>query len=185
MVMRPGLRRVALTVHVLCSVGWIGAAAAYLALGIAAQTSNRAPTVRAASMAMDITGWYVIVPLGVTALLTGLLMSVGTRWGLIRHYWVLIALILTSFSLAVLILHMPSVTATAMQAITADDATVTQLEGDILHPAGGIAILLVVAVLNIYKPRGLTRHGQRRVADDQHRATGRPTGPGSTGAAPI
>jgi uncharacterized membrane protein len=177
MVMRPGLRRVALTVHVLCSVGWIGAAAAYLALGIAAQTSNRAPTVRAAWTAMGITGWYVIVPLGVAAFLTGLLMSVGTRWGLIRHYWVLIALILTSFSLVVLILHMPSVTASAMQAADADDATAIQLEGDILHPAGGIAILLVVAVLNIYKPRGLTRYGQRRAEDGQHPAARRPTRP--------
>lgn len=185
MVMRPGARRVALTVHVLCSVGWIGAAAAYLALGIAAQTSNRAPTVRAAWTAMDIIGWHVIVPLGVGALVTGLVMSVGTRWGLIRHYWVLTALILTSSSLAVLVLHMPSVTATAMQAATADDVSATQLEGDILHPAGGIAILLVVAVLNIYKPRGLTRHGQRRAEDDQHRAARRPTGPPSTGAAAI
>lgn len=175
--MRPGLRRVALTVHVLCSVGWIGAAAAYLALGIAAQTSNQASTVRASWTAMDITGWYVIVPLGIAALVTGILMSVGTRWGLIRHYWVLIALILTSLSLAVLIFHMPSVTATAMRATTADDATVTRLDGDILHPAGGIAILLLVAVLNIYKPRGLTRHGQRRSANDQRHASRRPTRP--------
>lgn len=173
--MRPGLRRAALTVHVLCSVGWIGAAAAYLALGIAAQTSDRAATVRAAWTAMDLTGWYVIVPLGVAALLTGLVMSVGTRWGLIRHYWVLIALILTSLSLAVLVLHMPSVTATALQAATAEDVSAIQLEGDILHPAGGIAILLVVAVLNIYKPRGLTRHGQRRAEDDHRRADRLPT----------
>ena len=168
--MRPGLRRVALTVHVLCSVGWIGAAAAYLALGVAAQTSKRAPTVRAAWTAMDITGWYVIVPLGVAALVTGVVMSIGSRWGLFRHYWVLIALILTSLSLAVLVLHMPSVTGTAMQAATADDVTVTQLQGDIVHPAGGIAVLLVVAVLNIYKPRGLTRHGQRRTAENVDRA---------------
>lgn len=168
--MHPGLRRVSLTVHVLCSVGWIGAAAAYLALGIAAQTNNQASTVRAAWTAMDITGWYVIVPLGVAALVTGILMSLGTRWGLIRHYWVLIALILTSLSLAVLILHMPSVTATTMHVATTDDTAVTQLEGDILHPAGGIAILLLVAVLNIYKPRGLTRYGQRRAAIQPHRA---------------
>jgi hypothetical protein len=164
MVMAPRLRRLALTVHVLCSVGWIGAAASYLALGITAQTSNHAPTVRAAWTAMNITGWYIIVPFGISALATGLLMSLGTRWGLLKHYWVLIALILTSLSLAVLIFHMPSVTATALQVATADDTTVNQLDGDIPHPAGGIALLLLVAVLNIYKPRGLTRYGQRRAA---------------------
>ena len=160
--MAPGLRRLALTLHVLCSVGWIGAAAAYLALGIAASTSNRTDTIRGAWTAMEITGWYVIVPLGITSLLTGLLMSLGTRWGLFRHYWVVIALILTSLSLAVLLFHMPTVTAMADLGRTADDSTVAQLGGDTVHPALGIGVLVVVAVLNIYKPRGLTRYGQAK-----------------------
>ena len=40
MMMPPALRRVALAVHVSCSVGWVGAAVAYLALGIAAGTAT-------------------------------------------------------------------------------------------------------------------------------------------------
>src|SRR5215217_6360055 len=102
-----------LAVHVICSVGWIGAAASYLALGLAAQFSQRGHLVRAAWLAMELTGWYVIVPLGCLALLTGLVMALGTPWGLVRHYWVLIASLLTSFALLILILHMPSVTASA------------------------------------------------------------------------
>lgn len=163
MKLKPGPRGAALALHVLCSVGWIGAAAAYLALGIASSTSNRIDTIRGAWTAMEITGWYVIVPLGITSLLTGLLMSLGTRWGLFRHYWVVIALILTSLSLAVLLLHMPTVTATADLARTSDDATVARLGGDTAHPALGIGVLVVVAVLNIYKPRGLTRYGRSKL----------------------
>ena len=94
-IMTPGVRKLVLTVHLTCSVGWIGAVVAYLALGIAAVTSPDTQTVRAAWTGMDLTGWWVIVPLAITALLTGLVMSLGTQWGLFRHYWVLISLALT------------------------------------------------------------------------------------------
>ena len=161
MTLSPAIRRVSLAAHIICSVGWIGAAAAYLALGLAAQLSHRGQLVRAAWLAMDLTGWYVIVPLGCLALGTGLVIALGTPWGLVRHYWVLIAFGLTSLALAVLILHMPSVTATAALAEQADDATAAQLGGDVLHPAVGVLVLVFVAVLNIYKPRGVTGFGQR------------------------
>jgi hypothetical protein len=32
----------------------------------------------------------------------------------------------------------------------------------VLHAAGGLIVLLVPAVLSVYKPRGLTRHGLRQ-----------------------
>jgi hypothetical protein len=162
MVMAAGLRRAALAMHLISSVGWVGAAGAYLAAGVAARVSDQVPTVRAAWISMELIGWLVIVPLGCLAFLTGLVMSVGTRWGLVRHYWVLIALVLTSLALAVLILHMPSVSAGAAVARTGDDRAVLQLGGDIAHPALGLVVLVVVAVLNLYKPRGLTRYGQRQ-----------------------
>jgi len=82
MTMAPGLRKFVLTVHLTSSVGWIGAVVAYLALGVSAVTSQDAQTVRAAWIAMEVTGWFVIVPLALAALLTGLVMSLGTPWGL-------------------------------------------------------------------------------------------------------
>jgi hypothetical protein len=175
MLMTAGLRRAALAVHVITSVGWIGAAGAYLSLGVAARVSDQVSTVRAAWIAMELIGWLITVLLGCLAFLTGLVMSLGTQWGLIRHYWVLIALILTSLALAVLILHMPSVSATAAIARTANDQAVLQLGGDIAHPALGLLVLVVVAVLNLYKPRGLTRYGQRQRAapSAQRRPQGR------------
>ena len=161
MLMAAELRRAALAVHVITSVGWIGAAAAYLVLGVAAQIGEQVPTVRASWIAMELIGWLVIVPLGCLAFLTGLVMSLGTRWGLFWHYWVLIALVLTSLALAVLILHMPTVSAAAATARTGDDQAVLQLGGDIPHPALGLLVLVVIAVLNLRKPPGLTRYGQK------------------------
>lgn len=168
MTMGPALRRFALTAHVTFSVGWIGSVVAYLALGVAAVTGE-ARTVRAAWTGMDVIGWYVTVPLAVASLLTGLLMALGTRWGLFRHYWVLFSLVLTLVSTAVLLLHMPSVSSTAERAQQADAASLDALGGDLAHPAVGLVVLLVIQVLNVYKPRGMTRHGCRQ-QDDQREA---------------
>src|SRR5436309_6431030 len=51
---------------------------------------------------------------------TGFVMSLGTPWGLFRHYWVLISLVLTIFSAVILLLHMPTVSSLAGVAREAD-----------------------------------------------------------------
>jgi len=160
--MTPSLRKLVLSVHLTFSVGWIGAAAGYIGLGVAAVRSQDDVIVRAAWTAMELTGWFVIVPLAVLSLLTGVVMAIGTKWGLLRHYWVVISFVLTTFSVVILVLHMPSVSATAELAQTAEGAALEALGGDLGHPAIGLAILLVVQVLNVYKPRGMTRYGWRK-----------------------
>ena len=109
MTMTPRLRKFALTAHVTSSVGWLGAVAGFLALAVAGLTSQDAQMVRAADLAMELTGWFVIVPLSLASLLTGLVMSLGTRWGLFRHYWVLAKLLINVFATIVLLGHMQAV----------------------------------------------------------------------------
>ncbi len=186
MTMTPRLRKFALTVHLTFSVGWIGAVVAYLALVVAARTSQDAQTVRAAWIAMELTIQFVIVPLALASLLTGLIMSLGTKWGLFRHYWVLISFLLTVFATVVLLGHVPDVSAFARVMAETDSADVGGLGGDLLHngdhmsteanpggnrgglggellhAGGGLLVLLVIQVLNMYKPRGLTPYGWRK-----------------------
>jgi hypothetical protein len=144
MTLTPGLRKFVLAAHLTFSIGWIGAVVAYLALGVSAVTSQDAQTVRAAWIAMELTGWFVIVPLAVAALLTGLVMSLGTPWGLFRHYWVLISLALTILATVVLLLHMPTVSSLADVARETDSANLSGLGGDLLHPGLGLVALLVI-----------------------------------------
>ena len=160
--MSPRLRKFALAIHLTFSVGWIGAVVAYLALGVAAVTTDDADTIRASWTGMEVIGWYAIVPLAVGSLLTGLVMALGTRWGLFRHYWVLISFVVTMFATAVLVLHMPTVSSMADVARDADRATLDSLGGDLSHPGIGLVLLLGVQVLNIYKPQGMTRYGWRK-----------------------
>ncbi len=169
LVMGPGLRKLVLITHLTVSVGWIGAVVAYLILGLSAVTSLDAQTIRAAWIAMDVTGWYAIVPLAIAALLTGLVMSLGTPWGLFRHYWVLISFVLTTFSTVILLLHMPSVSSIADMVRQADATTLSSHGGDLFHPGVGLLVLLAVMVLNVYKPRGLTPYGWRKQHEERAR----------------
>lgn len=177
MIMTAGVRKLALSIHLVASLGWVGAVVAYLALGISAVTAADAQTVGAAWIAMERIGWSVIVPLALGALLTGVVLSLGTRWGLFRYYWVVTTLVLTILSTAVLLLHMPTVSALAEVARKAEAAQPIQLGGDLVHAGLGLVVLLVITVLNIYKPQGMTRYGWRK--QQERRAAGGPLdGPG-------
>ncbi len=167
MTMTPGLRKLALIVHLTASVGWIGAVIAYLALNVSAIVSQDVQTVCAAWIGMELTGWYAIVPLAFGSLLTGLVMSLGTQWGLFRHYWVLITLGLTLFCTVVLLAHMRTVSAVASMARGPDAAQLGHLGGDLLHPGVGLVVLLVIMALNVYKPRGLTPYGWRKQYEER------------------
>ena len=160
--MAPRVRKFALAAHLTFSVGWIGAVFAYLALGVAAVTIQDVPTVRGAWTAMELIGWFVIVPLAIASLLTGVVMALGTKWGLFHHYWVLISFGLTVVATIVLILHMPTVSLMADVARKAEGPQLTELGGDLLHPGLGLLVLMTIQVLNVYKPAGMTRYGWRK-----------------------
>lgn len=162
--MTPSLRRFALTAHVTFSVGLLGSIAAFLVLAIVGLMSANVQIVRSAYPAMELIARFVIVPLAFAALLTGLIQSLGTQWGVLRHYWVLAKLAITLFATIILLIKMQLIGYAALlaqQAIlpSADlHAAGLQL---LVHAVGGLLMLLVPMVLSIYKPRGLTVYGLR------------------------
>lgn len=177
-VMPPRLRKSALTVHIGVSVGWVGAVAAYLAFDLTVATSQNVQTLRAAYLAMETIALYVLVPLAIASLLTGLVMSLGTRWGLFRHYWVSISLILTIVAVAVLLIETRTIGSLA--AIAADPTMsgeeLRALPSTLLHSVGGLVLLLMIMILNVFKPQGLTPYGQRKL---QEQRSGSPASGGS------
>jgi hypothetical protein len=167
MTMTPGVRKVALTVHVTAALGWMGAVVAYLVLVVTAMNRQDAQTLRTAWIAMELIGRHAIVPLSLVSLITGLVMSLGTRWGLFHHYWVVISLALTFFATAILLQHMHTVTFFAGVAAEMASADLGRLRGglrgELVHAGVGLVVLLVIEILNVYKPRGLTPYGRRHV----------------------
>ena len=165
MVMRPVVRKAALVAHVSTSVGWLGAVLVSLVLAVAALRSRDDTVVRAGYVTMDLTVRYVIVPLALASLATGLVSSLGTSWGLLRHWWVIVKLALIVVATVVLVLQLAPIAALA------DAATEATLTGGqmaqarmslVVHATGGLLVLLATTVLAVYKPRGLTRYGYRR-----------------------
>jgi hypothetical protein len=162
MTMTPRLRRLALTAHVAVTLGWAGSAVTFLALTVVALTSPHAGTVRGAYLVMEPAAWYVLVPLAFGSLATGVIQSVGTLWGLIRHYWVLIKLMITVFATAVLLLYLRTFSAMADAAADPDtDLGAVRNASPGVHAVLALLLLLAATALAVYKPRGMTRHGRR------------------------
>ena len=162
--MTPGARKLALTAHVTSSVGWLGAVLAFLALALAGLRCDEALG-RAAYVSLNLMTWAVIVPLSVLSLATGLLESLGTPWGLVRHYWVLVKLVLTVLATLLLLLHTRPIGWMAHAAMHAVPLTtdLTRLRIQlVVDAAGATVVLLGATVLSVYKPRGLTPYGVRR-----------------------
>jgi DMSO/TMAO reductase YedYZ heme-binding membrane subunit len=86
--MPPRIRQFALTAHVTSSVGWLGAVLVFLALAVVGLRSGDAQTVRGVYLVMERAAWLVLAPLAFASVLTGIVQSLGTTWGLLRHYWV-------------------------------------------------------------------------------------------------
>ena len=159
MTMTSGLRKVVLTTHVVSSVGWLGAVASFLALAIMGIMSSSQGPADAAYVSMAVITWDAIVPLALVSLLTGVVASLGTAWGLFRHYWVLIKLLMTAFSTVVLIIHLQPIETLAATAATHTDGFGT-LRGAqsmmVFASAAALAALVVMTGLSVYKPRGVT-----------------------------
>ena len=170
MTMTPGARKLALTLHVLASVSWLGSVAAFLALAIAGLRNADAQIVRGCYVAMDVTTRYVIVPLCFASLVTGLVSSLGTTWGLFRHYWVAIKLTLTILATIVLLVHTRPIRyvadVAAQQSLARHELRDVRMQL-VADAAAAMVVLVVNTVLAVYKPRGLTRYGRRRQREER------------------
>ncbi|GAA1439301.1 hypothetical protein [Nocardiopsis tropica] len=175
MTMPPRLRKAVLATHIATSVGWLGAVLAYLALDITVVTSQDISTVRGAYAAMEVTVLYAIVPLALASVLIGALTALGTRWGLFRHYWVLVKLLLTVFAATILLVEVQTVSFLAEAAATSTDPR--ELPGTLPHSVGGLVVLLIILILSVFKPRGVTRYGWRKQNEQRRNERARSTAP--------
>jgi hypothetical protein len=178
--MSPGVRKFALLVHVVVSVGTLGAISSFIALAIAGLMTTDPQLTGAAYVAMDIITRLVILPLLVGSLLGGALQSVGTPWGLLQHYWVVAKLGMTAAATAILFVHTQPIGALARAASAepvTDLASYRGLDIQMLGASAAASLaLLAMTILSVYKPRGLTTHGWRT-----HSRTQQKSAPSSVG----
>ncbi|MGF0171849.1 DUF2269 family protein [Streptomyces sp. Marseille-Q5077] len=156
---RPA-RRAALVVHVIASAGWLGLTLGLFALGITAATTGSAVTVEASVRAMKLFADWLLLPVAFLTLLSGLVLSLGTQWGLARHRWVYVKFWVTlGTTVATVFALRPGVTS-AVEAVSAGGPLPDA--GDVLFgPIVSLSAYVFMTVISILKPWGLTRRGRR------------------------
>jgi hypothetical protein len=166
--MTPALRRFTFTTHITSSIGWVGAVLAFLALAIIGFTSDDPLKVRGAYLLMAPAAWYVLVPLAHASLVSGIVLSLGTTWGLFRYYWVVLKLGITVFATVILLIYMG--TFRQMAGVAADpivDLEVVRNASPIVHAIVALVLLLSATVLGVYKPFGTTAYGARKLQEQR------------------
>lgn len=163
MILSLGWRKLWLTTHVMSSIGWFGAVAVFLMLALVGMTSQDHELVRAGYLAMQLTGWFVIVPFALVSLGSGIVSGLGTKWGLFRYYWVLLKLVITSGAIFLLLVHTQAIDMLAGIAAktTALGAYPYGMQLKMVVTSGAtVVVLIMLTGLAVYKPRGMTPYGQ-------------------------
>ena len=160
----PRWRNMLLTTHIVVAVGVLGADLVLLTLGITGLASRDPELVRAGYLAMGLLAEAVLLPLALAAPLTGILLGLGTPWGLTRHTWVLTKLVLTiAVATAAVFVLRPALDRAAAQALQVPLAElpttgIGQLGVAVtLAPAAALGVLVAIVTLAVFKPWGQTR----------------------------
>ncbi|MFJ3584467.1 DUF2269 domain-containing protein [Streptomyces sp. NPDC090127] len=150
---RPA-RRALLVVHVAVSVSWLGLSVGLLALGITAYTTGDLSLTEAAYRAMKVFADWLLAPVAVVTLASGLVLSLGTPWGLARHRWVWTKFWITLATAAATVFALRPEIEHAAAAGTPDPSLV-------VAPTVSMVAYLFMTAISVLKPWGLTRRGRR------------------------
>src|SRR5262250_3738888 len=157
----PTSLKVFLTFHIIVSVGLLGDSAGYLAVAIHGSAATDPATARASYQMLQMFAFVFGIPLSFAALLTGVLLGLGTRWGILRYPWVTTKLLVIVSVIAVGALVLNG----GMNAmLTGRGGAEAQL---IAGAAYDVVALTAATALGVFKPggrwsskRGLVTHGQ-------------------------
>jgi hypothetical protein len=165
MILSLGWRKIWLTTHVMSSIGWFGAVVVFLTLALFGMISRNQELVRAAYLTMQLNAWFIIVPFAFVSLGSGIISSLGTKWGLFRYYWVLLKLVITTGATILLLVHTQAIdllAGIAGKTAVLDAYPYGMQLKLVATSAATVVVLIMLTGLAVYKPRGLTPYGQRR-----------------------
>jgi hypothetical protein len=146
--------------HVAVSVSWLGLALGLLALGVTAYITDSAAMTEAAYRSMKVFGDWLVVPIALATLSTGVVLSLGTRWGLARHRWVWIKFWLTLITLTLSAFVLRPEINSAVAAGVPDTSLVAA-------PVVSSSAYFFMTAISVLKPWGLTRRGRKHRAENR------------------
>lgn len=147
-----------LSAHVCASVGWLGLSLCLLTLALNALgsgTGSAAVSYPAMKLLVD----WVLFPLALLSWASGLVLALGTHWGLARHRWVWVKFWATSAALVASALAFRAGVNEAYHAVRAGEP-VNGVDL-VFPPAVSLSLYVFLAVVSVLKPWGLTARGRR------------------------
>ena len=148
----PRVRKAIVAAHTLVAVGWFGIVLAKLVLEIVAVSMADQSVARAGYLFMGTLDRAVFPPAAVATLISGIVLSVGTAWGLFRHWWIVVKLVLT---IGVVLTGIVFVGAWTEQTVAATDAELGAASLWLIGSAVVHALMLGAAtVISVFKPWG-------------------------------
>ncbi|MBB5158065.1 DUF2269 domain-containing protein [Saccharopolyspora phatthalungensis] len=172
----PGAYKLCSTIHLVVAGSWLGVTAGKLILGLAAVLTAAPPRAQSLYLAMDAID-IAFPPLAIATLVSGIALALGTKWGLLRHYWVVTKLVLTVAVIVTAVQLEDSYVRRAVPALEwRGDGTFFGAQpwsaGLLLAlPVLHLGMLLVATVVSVYKPWGKTRRAGRALAGTSLSAT--------------
>lgn len=174
--LRPGVRKAVLVLHLLGVGAWLGID---VVVGILAAVATGSGEAADRALALQVIGTYLAGPMlaaGMIVLATGLVLGWGTRWGLVRFWWVAVKLAV-NVVLVVLIVFVLMPGMAEVRTIGEVLAASGELTGEVsslrFPPAVSLTALTIAVVLSVYKPWGRTRFGERSYRTGSPRQRGR------------
>ncbi|GAA1949701.1 hypothetical protein GCM10009754_17940 [Amycolatopsis minnesotensis] len=158
----PRARKVWLVLHIGVSVGWLGLSLGMVTLAVTGLVAETHAVRHGAYEIFHVFDLVIVIPSVVLTITTGLVVSLGTPWGLVKHRWVLAKFVIS--------LSIPAAAAIESRwvielvARTEDPAAEPgALGGALVATVGCFAVLLWTATtLSVVKPWGRTRWGSVR-----------------------
>jgi len=153
-------RKGVLLIHIASAGAWLGVDVVMAVLIFTALGSDDRATKALAFQALELFVVWSLLATGLTCLATGIVLGLGSRWGVLRYWWVALKLalnlLLTGLVLVALAPTVGDAAERGRQAVA--DAPVALDVGDLIFPPiVSPAALAVAFVLAVFKPWGRIR----------------------------
>lgn len=158
--LRRPARRAFLVVHVAASAGWPGLTLGLLALAVTAATTESGPMIEATCRSMKVFTDWLVIPVALLTLISGLVLSLRTKWGLARHRWVYTKFWLTLITITASLFALRPAVNNAVDTISSG-TPLTEPRDLVMGPAVSLTTYIFMTVISVLKPWGLTRRGRR------------------------
>lgn len=151
-----------LVIHIVSAVGWLGIDVVLGVLVFTAMLTDDTRTAALCYQALELFAIWPLVIAGVACLVSGIVLGLGTKYGLVRYWWVATKLVLNIVLIALILFALrPGIYEAADYGRQlAEGPPVTAAPSDLIYPAiVAPTALLIAVILSVYKPWGRIRKG--------------------------